>query len=111
MRSCQALTACRVQVLAELIISNESRILKSDSVSFYNRMRSFAFTAVIRYQVSTPSLAAEVDLAEHLPYQQVICPRDRRWLLANATTNILMRTAVLRFPEISVEPHCATPQH
>lgn len=41
-----------VQVLAELIISNESRIIESDSVSFYNRMRSFNFTATIRYQVS-----------------------------------------------------------
>ncbi len=39
------------QVLAELIISNESRIIESNSVSFYNRMRSFKFTATIRYQV------------------------------------------------------------
>ena len=30
----------RMQVLAELIISNESRIIESNSVSFYNRMRS-----------------------------------------------------------------------
>ena len=44
------------QVLAELIISNESRIIESNSVSFYNRMRSFQFTATIRYQV--PPLAA-----------------------------------------------------
>lgn len=40
-----------MQVLAELIISNESRIIESNSVSFYNRMRSFKFTATIRYQV------------------------------------------------------------
>ena len=45
-----------MQVLAELIISNESRIIESNSVSFYNRMRSFQFTATIRYQV--PPLAA-----------------------------------------------------
>ena len=43
----------RMQVLAELIISNESRIIESNSVSFYNRMRSFQFTATIRYQVPT----------------------------------------------------------
>ena len=35
------LTMRCVQVLAELIISNESRIIESNSVSFYNRMRSF----------------------------------------------------------------------
>ena len=46
-----------MQVLAELIISNESRIIESNSVSFYNRMRSFQFTATIRYQV-TPCAAA-----------------------------------------------------
>ena len=49
---------CYVQVLAELIISNESRIIQSDSVSFYNRMRSYHFTAVIRYQVHIVSLAS-----------------------------------------------------
>ena len=50
------LISFRMQVLAELIISNESRIIESDSVSFYNRMRSFKFTATIRYQVGRMSL-------------------------------------------------------
>ena len=58
-----------MQVLAELIISNESRILKSDSVSFYNRMRSFGFTAVIRYQVSTSlNPASQAHIAGNVPY-------------------------------------------
>ena len=51
-----------MQVLAELIISNESRIVQSDSVSFYNRMRSYGFTAVIRYQVHFMSPAFIVGL-------------------------------------------------
>ena len=52
-----------LQVLAELIISNESRIIESNSVSFYNRMRSFQFTATIRYQV--PTFAAVYSILTH----------------------------------------------
>ncbi len=42
---------CSLQVLSELIISNESRIQDSKNVRYYNKMRVFHFTACIRYQV------------------------------------------------------------
>lgn len=40
-----------MQTLSDLIISNESRIMDSKNVRYYNKMRVFHFTACIRYQV------------------------------------------------------------
>lgn len=42
---------CDLQTLSDLIISNESRIMDSKNVRYYNKMRVFHFTACIRYQV------------------------------------------------------------
>ncbi|EIE25208.1 hypothetical protein COCSUDRAFT_61447 [Coccomyxa subellipsoidea C-169] len=38
------------KTLSDLIISNESRIMDSKNVRYYNKMRVFHFTACIRYQ-------------------------------------------------------------
>ncbi len=45
-----------LQTLSDLIISNESRIMDSKNVRYYNKMRVFHFTACIRYQVGPINL-------------------------------------------------------
>ncbi len=52
-----------LQVLSELIISNESRIQESKNVQYYNKMRVFHFTACIRYMVSPESMVFWICIA------------------------------------------------